>query len=296
MRPTIGPAAAALLVCVLCASAARAGDLRVRVHQGNGAVARVSLEPYVERAVAGEVWATWPAEALKAQAVVARTYALHERRRNAQQRYDVEASVLSQRFARGPVAKRIRDAVSTTRGEYLSYSDAPILAAFHSSAGGRTASALEVWGEDLPYLRAVDSPDDAAPDFFWTYQIGVPDLRAALREAGFTPRGRGVRVTQRSASGRVARLEVLGVPLAGRDLREVLGGRALRSSLFDVRSEDPVIRFLGSGAGHGVGLCQWGARELALRGRSYRQILAHYYPGTRLAHVASRGEGPRGAQ
>jgi stage II sporulation protein D len=288
MRPTPGLAATALLVLGLVGSGPAAGrEPLVRVRDANGAVARVGLESYVERAVAGEVWASWPVEALKAQAVVARTYALHERQRNAAQRYDVESSVLSQRFARGPVARGIRAAARATAGEYLSWSDAPILAAFHSSAGGRTASASEVWGEDLPYLRSVESPDDAAPDYFWTYQIGLEDLRAALREAGLDPRGRRVRVIERSPSGRAAQLEVLGARLSGRDLREVLGGRALRSALFDVRIEDGNARFLGSGAGHGVGLCQWGARELALRGRSYAEILTHYYPGTGLRRLRS---------
>jgi stage II sporulation protein D len=215
---------------------------------------------------------------------VARTYALYERQRNSGERADVAASVLSQRFARGPVARRIRDAARATRGQYLAYAGAPILAAFHSSAGGRTASALEVWGEDLPYLRPVDSPDDAAPDFFWTYRIPLADLRSALREAGYAPGKKDrVRVTERSPSGRAARVEVLGAKLSGRDLREVLGGRALRSTLFDARVEEGSARFFGSGAGHGVGLCQWGARELALRGRTYGEILAHYYPGTDLA-------------
>jgi len=290
MRSTPGLAAAVLLTLALCMSApAVGGELQVRVRGNGGGVARVALEPYVERAVAGEVWDSWPPEALKAQAVAARTYALHQRRRNAARRYDVESTVLSQRIAQGRVSRRIREAVRATRGEYLSFSRAPILAAFHSSAGGRTASALEVWGEDLPYLRPVESPDDAAPDFFWTYQIGLEDLGAALREAGLVPRRSGVRVLERSSSGRATRIDVLGAELSGSELRAVLGGRALRSSLFDVRVEDGKARFLGSGAGHGVGLCQWGARELALRGRSYQQILAHYYPGTGLARLGHPG-------
>jgi stage II sporulation protein D len=290
MRAFAVVAAAALLAASAAAPAA-AGDVGVRVRGTDGKVARVALESYVERAVAGEVWADWPAEALRAQAVVARTYALHQRLRNSAGPHDVEASVISQRVGRGPVPPRIREAVHATRGQYLSWSDAPILAAFHSSAGGRTASALEVWGEDLPYLRPVESFDDAAPDFFWTYQIAVADLRAALREAGFEPSGRPrARVVERTDSGRAARVELLGVQLSGLDLRQVLGGRALRSALFDVKLEQDQVRFLGSGAGHGVGLCQWGARELALRGKRYPEILAHYYPGTRLVRRGERAD------
>ena len=147
-----------------------------------------------------------------------------------------------------------------------------------------------MWGEEISYLHSVSSPDDAAPDYFWSYEIAKRDLAAALREAGYAP-GRidAVRITERSDSGRVLAVRVGALELAGRDLREVLGGRALRSAKFDARSEGELVRFLGSGSGHGVGLCQWGASELARRGRSYRQILAHYYPGTNLRRVTAPG-------
>ena len=176
-----------------------------------------------------------------------------------------------------------RSAAQATRGQVLIFSGEPILAAFHSSSGGATASAAEVWGREIPYLRTVSSPDDAAPDYFWSYEIALDDLAAALREAGFAP-GRidHVSVQERSASGRALAVSVGALELTGRNLREVLGGRALRSSMFDARIEGDSVRFLGSGSGHGVGLCQWGASELARRGQSYRQILAHYYPGTSL--------------
>ena len=129
-------------------------------------------------------------------------------------------------------------AVRATRGQYLRYSDAPILAAFHSAAGGRTASALEVWGEDLPYLRPVDSPDDAGPDYFWSYRIGLDELREALREAGLSPRDDRVSVIERSPSGRAALLSVLGARLSGRDMRELLGGRFRLDVSFQVERHE----------------------------------------------------------
>ena len=246
----------------------------------------VELEAYVERSAASEVMASWPAEALKAQAIIARTYALFERQRRAREPYDLESSVLSQRYAVDEVPASVRDAVRETRGAFLSHAGAPILAAFHSSSGGRTASSEEVWGQDLPYLRPVRSPDEAAPDYFWRYEIRTSDLRAALAEADFDiGEDIEVRVLRRSASGRVTKLALGRKQISGSMLRQVLGGRAIRSTRFEVEFEGEWVRFMGSGAGHGVGLCQWGARELAAQGRSVREILEHYYPGTRLRNM-----------
>ncbi len=249
----------------------------------------VDLEAYVERSVAGEVPSSWPREALRAQAIIARTYALHESRRRARQTHDLESTVLSQRYVAGEVPASVRDATRATQGTYLSHRSAPILAVFHSSSGGTTASAEEVWGQDLAYLRGVASPDAAAPDYFWRYEIRGQDLGAALAEAGIeVGDASAVRVMRRSRSGRVQELRAGMAAVSGRDLRQVLGGRAIRSTLFEVEVEGEWVRFMGSGSGHGVGLCQWGARELALRGRGVNQILEHYYPGTRLRQL---GEG-----
>jgi len=268
------------------------GSLRL-VPRGNGAfdvVNVVPLETYVASTVASETPKTWPGEALKAQAVVARSYALHQRARRGAEAFDVESDVISQRYAAGAVPESARIAARATAGQVLIFAGAPILAAFHSSSGGATASAAEVWGEAVPYLRSVSSPDDAAPDYFWSYEISLGDLAAAVREAGYSPgQVDDVHVVERSTSGRVLTLRVGELELSGRTLREVLGGRALRSAMFDARLEGPTVRFLGSGSGHGVGLCQWGANELARRGQSYREILSHYYPGTKLRRVGASG-------
>ena len=262
-------------------------DHLVRVRTAEG-IQAVSLEAYVLGAVAAEVYASWPRESLRAQAVVARTYALHERdrRRSAGDPFDVEDSVISQRYVRGEVSGSIRRAVRDTRGQVLVYRGQPLLAAFHASAGGRTASAEEVWGTPGPYLRPVEGMDDNAPDFFWSYEIPLRDLADALQSAGYaTGTVARVRVLERSRSGRVKRLEAGEAVLSGRELRGLLGGRAIRSSLFEVRQAPGLVRFLGSGAGHGVGLSQWGARSLAERDWGYPQILDHYYPGSRLVSL-----------
>jgi stage II sporulation protein D len=248
----------------------------------------VPLESYVERAVAGEVYADWPMEALKAQAVVARSYVLHACGRRRGAAFDVESSVLSQRYAKGRVHRRIREAVGATRGEFLSYDGAPILAAFHTVAGGETAASEEVWGEPLPYLTRVDSPDVESPEYFWSYEIELGELREALEVAGVAPEAdNGVRVLERTPSGRVARVEVLGAVLSGRDLRRILGAQVFRSTLFEVRVHEDRVRFLGSGAGHGVGLSQWGARKMADKGSSYDKILEHYFPETQVRSLST---------
>jgi stage II sporulation protein D len=260
----------------------------------------VPLEPYVERVVAGEIYPDWPLESLKAQVVVSRTYALYERRRSRADPFDVEGSILSQRYDRGAVPARIQEAARAARGEFLEYDGAPILAAFHMAAGGRTAASEEVWGEALPYLRPVASPDEDCPEHFWSYEIAAGDLRDAMQESGLEPGGmEEVGVVDRTPSGRVSRVRLGGVVLSGTDLRRVLGGRAIKSTLFDVRLADGRVRFLGSGAGHGVGLSQWGARQMAAEGRTYREILAHYFQGARLRRLddaglplADRGPGP----
>ena len=253
----------------------------------------VPLERYVERVVEKEVYASWPSEALKAQAVIARTYALHERAKNGAAAYDVEASALSQRYVAGPVDARVHDSSRGTAGEFLAHDGEPILAVFHSSAGGRTAAAEEVWGEHVPYLQSVASPDDDAPDHFWSYEIPRNELFAALAENGLNARPGDVNVLARSPSGRIQRVRVGSAELSGRDFRDLLGGMGIRSTLFDLRSDGNQVRFLGSGFGHGVGLSQWGAYALARKGRSYAQILSHYYRGTVLkrlpaAEVVSR--------
>ncbi len=257
----------------------------------------VDLEAYVERSVAGEVAASWPEEMLRAQAIVARTYALYERRRRAREAFDLESTVLSQKYQSDGVPASARAAARATRGEYLSYGGEPILAAFHSSSGGLTAAADEVWGRALPYLQRVHSPDDAAPDYFWRYEIRARDLRAALEEAAFQVGDADeVRVLSRSPSGRVERLAMGPARFSGRELRQIIGGRALRSTLFEIGTAGEWIRFMGSGAGHGVGLCQWGARELAVRGRTAGEILEYYYPGTRLLQLEARSERRDGSE
>lgn len=255
----------------------------------------VPIEAYVERSVASEIYADWPSEALKAQAVVTRTYALYERARHEGRPYHLEDDVLSQRYDARSVPASVRRATRATGGEFVSYRGRPILAVFHSSAGGRTASATEVWGDAREYLSPVESPDDGAPDYFWSFSISIDDLFNAAREQGVDPgSGDRVEILERTDSGRVARMAIGQTELSGRQMRHVLGGRAIKSTLFEIKRSGDDVRFAGSGSGHGVGLSQWGAKQMAADGKRYDEILLHYYPHSELRSLRNGARVDRG--
>lgn len=253
-------------------------------------VNEVPLEPYVAGAIGGEMPTDWAGDALRAQAVASRTYVLHQRATAASsgRGWDVESGTTSQVYAGLDAAAPARRAVDDTRCEILTRAGKPILAAFHSASGGRTASAREVWGESLSYLVSVDVPDEEdSPDTYWRAGISRSTLGRALKAAGF-PIGAiaSVAVEDRSESGRVRWIRFQGdrgnVRLSGRQLRSALGESTLRSTLFEVKPNSDGFVFVGSGRGHGVGMSQWAARSLADQGATYREILEKFYPGTTL--------------
>jgi stage II sporulation protein D len=227
--------------------------------------------------------------------VASRTYALHEAAKRRSARWDVRATEASQVY-RGISAetKETRAAARATRGVVLTHRGRPILAVFHSTAGGRTATAGEVWGEDRPYLQVVEvEEEDDAPHTYWRTVIARSDLDAVLIAQGIDVGAiEGVFVTRRTASGRVARLEVRGTrrveTLRGGPLKGLVSALGLRSTLFDIRATGEGLAFVGSGHGHGVGMSQWGARAMAERGATYQRILARFYPGARLEKWKSR--------
>lgn len=268
----------------------------LRTAEGLVVVNEVPVEGYVDGILLREVYPSWEPAVLRAQAVVARTYALYRRSHSPAGRpWDLTAASDSQVYggitAEGPQARR---AVAATRGQVLFFHGQPILAAYHSDSGGRTASAQEVWGRALPYLvsEPVEGEEDS-PDAYWRISVPTANLGRALAGLGW-PVGRveDLRVAERTKSGRVRRVEVRGSDgsreLSGRDLRRAAGG--LPSTLFKVRREGDGFLFVGSGSGHGVGMSQWGARAMARNGATYREILAKFYPGARLRGRWGAGE------
>jgi stage II sporulation protein D len=193
-----------------------AADTRVRgavevhrVPEGLRVVNRVRLEDYVAGTVGREVYPDWDPEMLKAQAVVARTYALHERGRGSRQGFDLRGGTSGQVYG-GVDAETpsVWAAVRATRGEYLADLDGPILAVYHSASGGQTASAEEVWGRPIPYLVSVPvEREEDSPDTYWRTSVSRTTLGRALASLGIRVGPvREVRVIERSRSGRAVRL------------------------------------------------------------------------------------------
>ncbi|MGH0034771.1 MAG: SpoIID/LytB domain-containing protein [Myxococcota bacterium] len=272
------------------------GELEVRrTPEGLAAINVLPLEDYLVATVGAEMAPGWEPEALRAQAVASRTYALHQRARRASEAYDLRADTGSQRY-RGVSDEfpSVQEAVESTRSCRLVHEGRPIIAAFHSSSGGRTASAEEVWGRPVAYLVSLEvEGEEISPETYWRVALPGATLRRALEAAGWEiGRPERLEILARSESGRVTRLRVEGgrrtVELSGRELRQAVGETVLRSTHFSVRPDAEAdgqggFVFVGTGYGHGVGMSQWGARALAARGLGHEDILATFYPGTRLA-------------
>lgn len=254
----------------------------------------LELEEYVKGVVPAEMNATWHHEALKVQAIAARTYALYQMRQAVKKDFDVLSTTKDQVYqGRNGLNAAVSRAVDQTRNLVLVHGDAPIFAAYHSTAAGPTEDAMYVWSMDLPYLKGVECPFDMeSPNYQWRTDVSVAQLERRLREEGFPV---GVIATidpaTYSKSGRVAQIRILHsdgeLYLRGEDLRRVVGYTMLASTQFDLEMSGLQIRFAGRGAGHGVGLCQWGAKELAEGGYSAETILRYYYPGTELRNLHS---------
>lgn len=271
------------------------GSLELR-HRGAGltAVNIVPVDDYLLSVVPEEMPTDWPAEALKAQSVAARSFALKSRGRHAAEGYDLCTTTHCQLY-KGIASEKTAStaAVRATRGEVLTYGGHPIEALFHTDSGGMTESSEDVWGNPIPYLRAVrDTPLGTMP---WTKTMSTADLEKKLAAKGhnigrlraieLSPLAVGRAAKDRTASGRVKAMTVTGtkgsVTLSGNAWRSLLG---LKSALFDAKLTKDTVTFTGFGAGHGLGISQWGAKRLAETGKSYADILHHYYTGVTLQH------------
>ncbi len=251
-------------------------------------IAEVPLEAYVAGVLVGEVPASWKDQALRAQAVASRSYGLHQRGVHAKRAYHVEGNTRSQVFELAPPGKSVTGAVRATRCEVLTWQGFPILAAYHSASGGRTASSREVWGQHLAYLTSTEvKGEENSPDTYWRMAVSRTTMGEVLESIGL---GVGeiwaAQVLSRSESGRVLKLRFRGsrgeTRLSGVKLRAALGESTLKSTLFEMSVHDGIFVFVGSGRGHGVGMSQWGAQGMARRGAVYTDILESFFPGTKL--------------
>lgn len=272
------------------------GALELR-HKGGGltAVNIVPVDDYLRSVVPEEMPVDWPAEAIKAQSVAARSFALASRGRHAGEGYDLCTTTHCQLYTGTAAEKSASNAaIKATRGEVLTYGGKPIEALFHTDSGGMTENSEDVWGSHVSYLRAAkDTPTKTMP---WTKTISRVDLERKLaakghdigkvRSLALSPLAIGRAAKDRTASGRVKTMTVKGTKstatLSGTTWRSLLG---LKSTLFDAKLAKDMVTFTGYGSGHGLGISQWGAERMAARGASYAEILHHYYTGTTLQQL-----------
>jgi len=259
------------------------------------AVNYVDLDEYLYSVVGSEMPSNWPLEALKAQAVAARSFALHKRNTQGNARYDLGDTTTWQVYKGiGAETTSTQAAVSQTAGQVLTYNGSIIEAVFHSSSGGHTENVEDVWSQPLPYLRGVADFDQYAPVFQWQETFSASQMRQRITGVGNIISMTPVSVTPQ---GRVREMKIIGDAgqrvLSGNELRRALD---LRSSLFRVapaggssggnKSSVPTTFVVqGRGFGHGLGLSQWGAYGLASQGYNYQQILGHYYQNAGLARI-----------
>ena len=263
-------------------------------------VAAMPLEDYVAAALQGESANFTNPESLKAMAVAVRTYAARFRPRHAGEGFDFCDNTHCQNLNFTSPTTQIRAAVAATRGELLWYQGLPAATYYHQNCGGTLAAGEEVWPTvHAPYLKEHTDPYcRQGAQLPWKAEFSRAEFVKALRDQGFTVPAEWskLEVVSREASGRAGKLEFRGsgppVPVSASSLRFALGRsfgwNRVRSDLYEVETTDASVIFTGRGAGHGVGLCQAGAEEMARQGQSYRQILEFYYPGTQLG-LAGKG-------
>lgn len=258
--------------------------LVVPTEGGITAVNWVDIEAYLYGVVGSEMPASWPQEALKAQAVAARSYALYRRDRTQNQLFDVGGTTAHQVYkGLAAEASSVQAAVNATQGQVLTHGGRVIEAVFHSSSGGYTENSEDIWQRPTPYLRGVADYDQEAPVFQWSETFSAQQIEQRITGIG---RLQGVSTERATPRGRIVSIRLQGSQgtrtLTGTELRQALG---LRSTLCSITVMGDTIRVDGRGYGHGLGMSQWGARGLATRGHNYQQILAHYYQGTALANL-----------
>jgi stage II sporulation protein D len=271
-------------------------------------VNEIPLEDYLLGAVPAEMDPTWPKDALKAQAVASRTYALFQMGRYNNRGFDLADDARSQLYGGVEVeTEASTSAAIETTNEVVAYEGKLACVVFHAESGGQTASNLDVWPRSgaIPYLAGV-SDIFGVVDFSkggkyeqWSSKAAFDELKAALNRDGETYVGNylsAVTILGRSENGRAQSVDLLGeknpivnAMVVSRVLDRYLREDFLPSNNFHIAFEGDGYRFIGSGKGHGVGMSQWGAHERALNDEGYQFILAQYFPGTDLMEIPLEG-------
>lgn len=246
-------------------------------------VGTLPMERYLVGVLHAEMGDSWPLEALKAQAVASRSYAYYRMRFTRSANYDIESTVQDQVYAGTErPTPRILQAVTETQNLVLTENGNVAETLFHSRCGGRTENADSVWSSaKRKRSESVDCPGCKKNVYRWEATVGIKPL---LQKLGLpaSPQSFALIESNRGLSGRIAEITVAAQDkhrkLTADELRSIIGYHKMRSAFFNWRVDGDQLVFEGTGAGHGVGLCQWGARHLAETGKSFTAILSHYYP------------------
>jgi len=260
----------------------------------NGTVTEIALEEYVKGVVLSEMPISFHDEALKAQAVASRTFAMRQMGSGKHEGFDVcsdsgccqawnSMERLEEKFGEtwDQYEKRAENAVQSTKGYYLSYDGELVDAVYFSCSGGRTEAAVAVWGSEVPYLQSVDSPgEEGVSRYHSEKRFSTAEVRQILSDPDLAgDPGQWFGASSRSEGGGVAEIQIGNTVYSGTDIRKRFN---LDSTLFTVNVVDGEIVFDVLGYGHRVGMSQYGANAMAQEGQDWRQILSHYYPHTEI--------------
>ena len=262
----------------------------VIIYRSNGMIETIALEEYLIGVIGAEMPASFHSEALKAQAVVARTYAL----KRIQEGKVLTDTTSTQVYKDNNQLKtmwgnsytnyynKIKNAVDSTKGLIITYQNKPIDAVFHSTSNGYTVDAKDVWGNDIPYLKSVSSPfDKIASSYLKETSKEIQDI---TKQLGITINENSkIEIVQKDKNGRVIQVSIDGKIYSGLEMRNKLG---LRSTDFDILFDGMTITFTTRGYGHGVGMSQYGANGMANNGSNYKEIILHYYTNVNIEKKA----------
>lgn len=269
-------------------------------NHNTGKIQQMDIEEYLCGVLSGEMPSDFDIEALKAQAVAARTYVIYNQEHESSEHkgaavctdythcqeyksYEELKESKGEDWIKNSYPK-IKQAVSETKGHIITYNDEPIVPLYFSTSSGKTENSEEVFSTAYPYLRSVDSPyDEQSPKYESTFEISNKDFVSKLEHSysdiSITENNLNsqIKILSRSDGGSVEKIKVGNKELTGRDIRNILN---LNSANFEIKFDTNSIDFVVKGYGHGVGMSQWGAQGMAEEGYKYYEILSHYYKDT----------------
>ena len=258
----------------------------VRIQRTNGSIDTGPFESYIIGVLAGEMPANFELEALKAQALAARSYVLKKMEQNKNNDYDIVDTVMNQVYLDESQMRakwkdqyeeklqKITKAVNDTQGEYIAYNGEVIQAFFFSTSSGKTENSEEVFQESLPYLRSVDSTwdSDVSPVFNEIYKFTLEEFYQKLNLP--YEEKLQMNIVDTTSTGRIKNIEINRQKFKASDLTKLLN---LRSTYFNIEQNGNIITIQTKGYGHGVGMSQYGAQAMALKGYNYQEIIKYYY-------------------